>query len=74
MTSLSIADIERDIGNHELILNIIQEFYMESRQKQFREPTVKQIFKMVSYIHARIEKKQCELKILKNEQATRRLS
>jgi hypothetical protein len=35
MPNLSIADIEPDIGNHELILNIAQELYMESRQKNF---------------------------------------
>ena len=74
MTSLSIADIERDIGNHELILNIIQDLYMESRQKDFREPTVRQVFEVISYIHTRIETKQCELKLLKNAQATQRLS
>ena len=74
MPNLSVADIERDIGNHEKILNLIQELYIESRQKDFQEPTVKQIFEMISFIHARIETKQSELKMLKNKKAARRLS
>ncbi len=74
MSSLSITDIERDIENHELILNIIQELYIESRQKDHLKPTVRQIFQMISYIHARIETKQCEIKVLKNVPTTQRLS
>lgn len=66
MSIAIIFELERDIGNYELILNIIKDLYMESRQNEFQEPTLRHLFGTVSYIHNRIETKQCELKMLKD--------
>ena len=73
MSASRIAAIERDIGNHELILNMIKELYMDSRQTGFREPTVSQIFHTIAYIHAQIETKAHALKRLKNVKTSPRL-
>lgn len=64
MSFANFAELERDIGNHKIILNILKELYMDSRQNNLQEPTVRQLFDMISYIHDQIKKKQCELKML----------
>jgi hypothetical protein len=52
---------------------MIKALYMESRQTEFREPTVRQIFDTIAYIHAQMETKAHALKRLKNVKTSLRL-